>query len=395
MSITLVITDQGRAALISSNNTGTNRVHISEVRLGTGKYQPDVTRTALNQEFKTLNTVAGKAIADDVIHLTIKDEGNDTYRVGEFGLFTDTGILFAVASVEGADNWIAEKSMDSTLLFSVDISVDGLNVSEIEFGSVEFINPPASETVAGVVRLNSATDSTSENQAATPLAVKQAYDLANSKANNSHSHGVSDLPQGSTLGKGVVQLSTSATSTSQSEAATPSAVKAAYDLAASKANLHHSHSAGDLPNASTGARGIVQLSTSVSSTSSATAATSSAVRAAYQLAAGKASGSHSHTTSQIAAAYAGIRPGVVGSVALLNRIDEIGSISVGGRYSGSRLRYTGFYCRAKDTSNGYFAHPSHGSTVSGTWVALGAANGKPAGSNSSAWYAATLFVRVS
>jgi len=55
-------------------------------------------------------------------------------------------------------------------------------------------------------------------------------------ANASHSHGASDLPSASTSAKGIVQLSTSTSSTSTSLAATPSAVKAAYDLANNKAD---------------------------------------------------------------------------------------------------------------------------------------------------------------
>lgn len=55
-------------------------------------------------------------------------------------------------------------------------------------------------------------------------------------ANASHGHGASDLPSASTSAKGVVQLSTSTSSTSTSLAATPSAVKAAYDLANGKAD---------------------------------------------------------------------------------------------------------------------------------------------------------------
>ena len=55
-------------------------------------------------------------------------------------------------------------------------------------------------------------------------------------ANASHSHSASDLPSASTSAKGIVQLSASTSSTSTSLAATPSAVKAAYDLANSKAD---------------------------------------------------------------------------------------------------------------------------------------------------------------
>lgn len=50
----------------------------------------------------------------------------------------------------------------------------------------------------------------------------------------------------------------------------------------------HSHGAGDLPSASTSAKGVVQLSTSTSSTSTTLAATASAVKAAYDV------GNHSH-----------------------------------------------------------------------------------------------------
>ena len=46
----------------------------------------------------------------------------------------------------------------------------------------------------------------------------------------------------------------------------------------------HSHSAGDLPSATTSAKGVVQLSSAVNSTSTTLAATASAVKAAYDLA---------------------------------------------------------------------------------------------------------------
>ena len=67
----------------------------------------------------------------------------------------------------------------------------------------------------------------------------------------SHTHDASDiisgviniarLPTASTTVQGIVQLSTSTASTSTTQAATPSAVKAAYDLAASKADASHGH----------------------------------------------------------------------------------------------------------------------------------------------------------
>src|SRR5690606_40918796 len=88
---------------------------------------------------------------------------------------------------------------------------------------------------------------------------------------------------------GIVQLSTATNSTSTTTAATPSAVKAAYDLAASKADASHTHSASDitsgtiaaarLPSASTSAAGIVQLTTSRTSSSNTLALAASAMNA--------------------------------------------------------------------------------------------------------------------
>ena len=83
----------------------------------------------------------------------------------------------------------------------------------------------ASTTMAGITKLNSATNSTSESEAATPKAVKVAYDLASSK--------LSSVPASSTSVSGIVKLNTAINSTATTEAATPSAVKQAYDLASS------------------------------------------------------------------------------------------------------------------------------------------------------------------
>lgn len=104
----------------------------------------------------------------------------------------------------------------------------------------------------GHVRLSdstSSTSSTSGGYAATPAAVKAAYDLANSKTDNTGTitgvsangtsvatSGVANIPSATTSRYGVTQLSSSTSSTSTTLAATASAVKAAYDLANGKQN---------------------------------------------------------------------------------------------------------------------------------------------------------------
>ncbi|EGN4347973.1 tail fiber protein [Escherichia coli] len=80
----------------------------------------------------------------------------------------------------------------------------------------------ASTTKKGIVQLSSATNSTSESQAATPKAVKAAYDLANGKYT---------AQDATTAQKGIVQLSSATNSASETLAATPKAVKAANDNA--------------------------------------------------------------------------------------------------------------------------------------------------------------------
>ncbi|ESP39124.1 tail fiber protein, partial [Escherichia coli] len=154
-------------------------------------------------------------------------------------------------------------------------------------------HPDATLTAKGFTQLSSATNSTSETLAATPKAVKAAYDLAAGKAPVSHTHPwsqITGVPAASLTAKGTVQLSSATDSQSETEAATPKAVKIAYDLARGK------YTAQD---ATTTRKGIVQLSSATNSTSETLAATPKAVKAAYDLAAGKAPVSHTHPWSQI------------------------------------------------------------------------------------------------
>ncbi len=165
--------------------------------------------------------------------------------------------------------------------------------------------PTASLTAKGITQLSSATNSTSETLAATPKAVKAAYDLAAGKAPSSHTHPwnqITGVPTASLTAKGITQLSSDTNSTSETLAATPKAVKAAYDLAAGKAPSSHTHSWNQItgvPTASLTAKGITQLSSATNSTSETLAATPKAVKAAYDLAAGKAPSSHTHPWNQI------------------------------------------------------------------------------------------------
>ena len=103
----------------------------------------------------------------------------------------------------------------------------------------------ASTTKKGIVQLSSAIDSTSESLAATPKAVKAAYDLADGKYT---------AQDATTAQKGIVQLSSATNSTSETLAATPKAVKAANDNAEKR--LQKDQNGADIPGKDTFTKNI-------------------------------------------------------------------------------------------------------------------------------------------
>ncbi|EBC0351485.1 tail fiber protein [Salmonella enterica] len=169
--------------------------------------------------------------------------------------------------------------------------------------------PDGTLTQKGIVKLNSATDSTSTTEAATPSAVKAVMDKASAAAPASHTHAwgqITGTPDGTLTQKGIVKLNNATDSTSTTEAATPSAVKAAYDLANGKAAGSHKHAWGDItdvPDGTTAQKGIVKLNSATNSTSTTEAATPSAVKAAYDLAKSKTSATNIYTRTQSDARY--------------------------------------------------------------------------------------------
>lgn len=177
MSLTITITDAGRQALVNAQNSGTAPVLLSEIALGSGQYAPDPTQTALTNEFKRIDSISGEVVSDDTINVVLKDESTDDYQVGEFGLYTDGGVLFAVYSQPAADGWVAEKFAGSSFLLVVDVVLETLDANNLTFGDLTFTNPPATETVMGVVELadsSEAIDRENHDRVSTPKAVHQA-----------------------------------------------------------------------------------------------------------------------------------------------------------------------------------------------------------------------------
>nr|WP_312250107.1 phage tail protein [Stenotrophomonas geniculata] len=144
------ITTAGRDKLVNASNTGTNTVLISHIGLTATGFTPTASMTQLPGEFKRMTTFGGKSVAADTIHVTLQDSGAEKYTLRGFGLYLSDGTLFAVY---GQSEAIMEKATISTLLLSADVVFADIDTAQIKFGSTEFLNPPATETVPGVVEL--------------------------------------------------------------------------------------------------------------------------------------------------------------------------------------------------------------------------------------------------
>ncbi|EIH1621424.1 tail fiber protein [Escherichia coli] len=280
-----IITDTGAKKLAQAAAPDGNPVRLTHMAVGDGGGTlptPDSKQTRLVHEVwrHTVNRVILDATHQNriIAELVIPPETGG-FWIREIGVFDEHGDLIAVgntaesykpAVAEGSGRaqtfrTILTVSSTATVALTVDNTMVMATVDYVDDKLKEHEqsrrHPDASLTAKGFVQLSNATNSVSETQAATPKAVKAAYDLANGKYT---------AQDASTTRKGLVQLSSATNSTSETQAATPKAVKAAYDLANAK------YTAQD---ATTAQKGIVQLSSATNSTSETLAATSKAVKA--------------------------------------------------------------------------------------------------------------------
>ncbi|HHA1819655.1 TPA: phage tail protein [Enterobacter kobei] len=241
-----VITKAGAVKLAAATVPDGKKVNFTAMAIGDGggtlpvpdpnqtKLVKEVWRHALNkisQDNKNKNYV--------VAELLIPPETGG-FWMREMGLYDDTGTLIAVGNMaesykpalaEGSgraqtvrmvimlsDIESVELTIDTSMVMATQDYVDG-KLAEHEQSRR---HPDATLTAKGFTQLSSSTDSASESVAATPKAVKAAYDLAKGKYT---------AQDATTSQKGIVQLSSLTDSASESVAATPKAVKAANDNA--------------------------------------------------------------------------------------------------------------------------------------------------------------------
>ncbi|WP_244940494.1 tail fiber protein [Enterobacter bugandensis] len=288
-----VITKAGAIKLAAATVPNGKKVNFTAMAIGDGGGTlpvPDASQTKLVNEVwrHTLNKISqdNKNQNYVIAELLIPPETGG-FWMREMGLYDDTGTLIAVGNM--AESYKPELAEGSGRAQTVRMVIMVSDIESVELtidtstvmATQDYVDdklaeheqsrrhPDATLKEKGFTQLSSATDSTSETLAATPKAVKTAYDLANGKYT---------AQDATAAQKGIVQLSSATDSTSETLAATPKAVKTAYDLANGK------YTAQD---ATTAQKGIVQLSSATDSTSETLAATPKAVKTAYDLANGK------------------------------------------------------------------------------------------------------------
>ncbi|HBJ0559297.1 phage tail protein [Escherichia coli] len=241
-----VITDTGAKKLAQAAAPDGKPVRLTHMAVGDGGGTlptPDSKQTRLVHEVwrHTVNRVILDATHQNriIAELLIPPETGG-FWIREIGVFDENGDLIAVGNTAESYKPIVAEGSGRAQTFRTILTVSStatvaLTVNNtMVMATVDYVDdklkeheqsrrhPDASLTAKGFVQLSSATNSDSETLAATPKAVKAAYDMANGKYT---------AQDATTAQKGIVQLSSATNSTSETLAATSNAVKAAYDNA--------------------------------------------------------------------------------------------------------------------------------------------------------------------
>lgn len=239
-----VITKAGAEKLAAATVPNGKKVNFSAMAVGDGGGvlpTPDAGQTKLVNEVwrYTLNKISQdhKKLNYVIAELLIPPETGG-FWMREMGLYDDTGTLIAVGNMAESYKPLLDEGSGRAQtvrmvimvsdIESVELTIDTSTVmatqdyvdDKLEEHEQSRRHPDATLTAKGFTQLSSATDSSSEVMAATPKAVKAAYDLASGKY----------TAQDATTGqKGIVQLSSATDSASETLASTPKAVKTVSD----------------------------------------------------------------------------------------------------------------------------------------------------------------------
>ncbi|MFL4367527.1 phage tail protein [Enterobacter asburiae] len=239
-----VITKAGAEKLAAATVPNGKKVNFTAMAVGDGGGAlpvPDAGQTKLVNEVwrHALNKISqdNKKRNYVIAELLIPPEAGG-FWMREMGLYDDTGTLIAVGNMAESYKPLLDEGSGRAQtvrmvimvsdIESVELTIDTSTVmatqdyvdDKLEEHEQSRRHPDATLTAKGFTQLSSATDSSSEVLAATPKAVKAAYDLASGKY----------TAQDATTGqKGIVQLSSATDSASETLASTPKAVKTVSD----------------------------------------------------------------------------------------------------------------------------------------------------------------------
>lgn len=197
-----VVTTAGQARIAAAMANGT-QVDIKQMAVGDGNGQPTTpvaSQTALVHEVyrQAVNsTKVDKTRSNWMVVEAIIPASSGGFWMRELGLIAGDGTLLAVCNMAETYKPTLEEGSGRTQTLRMVIAVSDSEAialtldDSLIFATEEYVNlqigehektrnhPDASLTAKGLIQLSSATNSSSETLAATPKAVKAAYDLAN------------------------------------------------------------------------------------------------------------------------------------------------------------------------------------------------------------------------
>ncbi|HDR2626287.1 TPA: phage tail protein [Enterobacter cancerogenus] len=247
-----LLTDRGMAK-IASALADKKQLHLQKMAVGDSGgryYEPTSSQTQLQHEVwrGDMNTLTVAPNNPNwLIAEVILPEDIGGWYVREVGVFDTDGELIAIGKfpesykpmlpggcgkqvcirliLEVSNTMAVTLTVDPSVVLATREYVD-LLLDQHEHSTN---HPDATLTQKGFTQLSNATDSDDETKAATPKAVKEAMVVA---LNHTHTwNQITGIPDGTLIQKGIVKLNAAIDSFSTFEAATPSAVKDAYEKA--------------------------------------------------------------------------------------------------------------------------------------------------------------------
>lgn len=196
-ALPLILTTAGRDALINAQSTGVSNVVIASIGLSATQTALSAATLVIPDEFKRIAGVGGQVVAPETFYVAATDTSADTYSVRTVGLYLSDGVLLGGYSQEAV---LLEKAAPAMGVIEASVRLTEPLAAVIDFTGGGWDNPPASETVEGVIRLATQAEvasGTNATRAVTPKWLKALLDpLFAGKADADHTHDAAAVNSG-------------------------------------------------------------------------------------------------------------------------------------------------------------------------------------------------------